>query len=218
MTINTWEEYIERSIDVEPPQNLAELRDLVSAYMNVLQQARNIYENDQKNGIMKAIHSTFKFVHAVEPYSDKCDPFLLLHNILGDLDNGIPSPLLCVKKRIGRPRDPSTHSMIQMEAAATVSLLMDLGSTKEQAIKSVAGVLEKSGFPFRQKANPRRTVSYWRERLTDQNDKSYEPACYRYYYFKMKSGFGRWSPKETKKRLLEGLGASVSDFFGKKSS
>lgn len=63
----------------------------------------------------------------------------------------------------GRPPTPPALKLGQARAAAVVTMLMEAGLTKHDAVQRVAGRLERAGISFdRANANPANTVEYWR--------------------------------------------------------
>jgi hypothetical protein len=72
-------------------------------------------------------------------------PLVVLSNALSDLDDGVPSGLFEVARKVGRRRDGFSVNMLKVSSAATVDLLHEQGRSIADSANLVAGWLDRAG-------------------------------------------------------------------------
>ena len=147
------------------------------AYANLFQKlcvAKQMYALGQENGrdgITLALGGVVEFLNSFIEMRDANLGFelMLLMQALGQLDEGIDSPLFRKKKREGKRASKPRKTMMGL-AVATLDILMDSKIEKHTAAKQVAAVLQKSGvfnLGSRKSGISASTVLKWREKISE---------------------------------------------------
>jgi hypothetical protein len=107
-------------------------------------------------------------------------------------------------KKTAHPPKAARVTILQAYAAATMSLLMELGESKDRAAATVAKTLQKSGVAFaRRDSNPTRTIEYWREQVGDSRRVNPLSAAYGEFLTTNRPLVDPNAPERSKKALLE---------------
>ena len=142
----------------------------VRALLECLRQAREEYQSGQDAGRIGAIWSLnciIEFLNASDEVrrDGLADPLLHLSVALSDLDDGIPSPVFHIERRVGRKPDSLVRIEVRAFSVFTVDSLMSAGLLLDKATKLVAKTLRKCGIERHGKAGDIKaiTIKKWRE-------------------------------------------------------
>jgi len=130
-----------------------------------------------------ALAFVITFILRVDQRGGLLTPLIKLRNALYDLEQGVMSPMFKVNRSGGRDPDPIGRKMVKGAAAASMSLLMDVGLNRQEAAKRVAGVLQHAGMALGNRSW--RTVASWRDQAAKKaKSKNDNPFPGWHWYFK----------------------------------
>jgi len=157
----------------------------VAGYLDALERIFAVHGTASLQGMQLALQAVTMFIARLYP-SGNSRPVCLFAPMMGapiDAQRGLLPPLFVdAAQKTAHPPKAARLTMLQSYAAATMSLLMELGESKDRAAAIVADTLEKGKIPFaRRDSNPARTVALWREQVGDHH--SFDPGAVAYREF-----------------------------------
>lgn len=153
-----------------PPATPEELTEFVSGYLLSLGAIATVFAATPAVAAQHALEATTRLIAGLSP-AGSAGPvhlFAPLLEVLQALQTGASldktALFKCTPSRgKGRPPTPPAKMLGQARAAAVVTMLMEDGLAKQDAVQRVAGRLQQAGITFdRANANPTNTVEYWR--------------------------------------------------------
>jgi hypothetical protein len=98
-----------------------------------------------------------------------------------NLDGGVVAPMLQPKKADGRRSDSVDRNIIKIEAAVTMSILMERGFERDESAKAVAGLLRDCGIKFDERRRDLwERVAEWRDQMNEAEPS--RPAAFAFLF------------------------------------
>jgi hypothetical protein len=139
------------AVQSDPPETPDELTAHVAGYLDALERIFAVHGTGSLQGMQLALEATTLFVARLYPAGNS-GPGCLFAPLMGaliDAQRGIVPPLFVdAAEKTTHPPKAARLTILQAYAAATMSLLMELGESQDRAAAIVAKTLEKGGVPF----------------------------------------------------------------------
>ncbi len=148
--------------------------EVFNLLLNRLREATAAYETEERPGriaVIFSLNAVIEFLMTFEEVKREnlAIPLVAISTALSDLDDGIPTPLLEIKKKRGRKPESTGRAAVRGYAALSVDLLMETDLKLAEAAKRVAVVLNRTGVVHHgggQKRIDPQTVINWRDAIS----------------------------------------------------
>lgn len=207
---------LEQMIRNEPPPTLEAIAEHVVDYMVALEAIEEERADDPLLAAERTIRATMCVVAGLSPAGSPGPAHVLFEPLLEavmemrmgvqpSLTRHAPPP-----ERFSHPAAP--HVILgRALAAAVMSLLIDHGMRRKDAMRKVAQRLQRAGVEFpRRNADPPGTVDYWRKQA--KNPRGQEPLhlAYREHYQQLAFRQSQVRPEARQELLLRALDKGVA--------
>jgi hypothetical protein len=198
-----------------PPPTLAAIGEFALGYIAALEAIAEAHADDPLLAAQEALRATMRLSAGLSPPGSPGPAHVLLAPVLEavlEMRTGTPPSLL----RHAPPRNPASHPSAphiilgRALAAAVMSLLMEQGVRRADAMRLVARRLQRAGVEFRgRNANPPHTIDGWREQAKDPYRGSIHDA-YREMHQQLVFRQTMVRPETRKELLLRALDEGVA--------
>ncbi len=160
-----------------PPSDCLQ-REGFNLLLNRLREATAAYETEESPGRIAVIFSLNAVIEFLMTFKEVrrenlAIPLVAISTALSDLDDGIPTPLLDLKRKRGRKPESTGRKFVRRYAALSVDLIMKTDLKLGEAAKRVAVVLNRTGVVHHgggQKRIDPQTVINWRDAISADAD------------------------------------------------
>ena len=173
-------------------------------------------EDAGRDGAIYALNSVVEHLLRLETIRSEnlAAPLLAISLALNDADDGIPSPITEVKRRVGRKPDSSSRQGVRAMAALTLDLLMKTELPQTDAAKQVAHCMNDCGVTLHGGGGLRisaETVIAWRDNFSANLGKGV--AAELYEELRANIAFASdANPKDLRRDLIKRLRRILEEF------
>ena len=172
-----------RSFTLVPAERIVEA---AQSLLKTIADLGRSYRPGDRAAVLEVLAAIHQFLRLPgPPLSLDCyRPLFDLMAALEDLDCGKVSPLVQPREIVGRPPDPRHERIIRAMAAGFVDVLMAAGARERKALRDIAEILHRHGFPFPgmiEGAKSREnTLDNWRRRVREDKTERADVEAYHF--------------------------------------